>query len=131
MSKAQVMVELQRGYGDGYGIIQVDDAGKMVEATGRKATHYIDGSKIPDHLRAILSQPSVSLGGVVVPTSAIKRVIGPLDCEEAVTVRAKQMTGSWVNKAFVDMASVEELRDALSQGDSYKAMCELRTKYAA
>lgn len=98
----QVMVELHQGYGDGYGTVSVDDSGHPVIEPDTHATHYSDQgvpttAKIEDWKRKILAQQTVVLidGGVRVPVGAIKRVIGPLDCPEAVQVNFERETKNW------------------------------------
>lgn len=113
---AQIMVELHDGYGDGYGVVMADDAGEPTVEPGTHATHYSDhgqaAGRIEEWKRTVLAQPSVILvdGGVKVPTGAIKRVIGPLDCPEAVQVAFERETKNWGYEARKAEAAKRGLR---------------------
>jgi len=133
-----VMVQLARGYGDGYGIVNVTESGDVVATT--PTAHdgwYRDAggakvSRMEEWRRKLLSTPYVSLndGGVRVPSTAVVRV---LDQSEANRVRAKRYTKNWSDAAFVDAATDDELASAMSaEGEQnfYAAMSALRRKYA-
>lgn len=137
--KKVVMVELCRGYGDGYGVVEIDEHTIPVSTQSKPPKYYTDhgqptGCPIDEATRNFLSQPFVALrdGGVKVPSHAIRRIIGPLDCDEAVRVRAKRYTVNWNDRKFVDLATAEELRSAFGprEEDTYAAMVALKTKYA-
>lgn len=129
-----VMVELRSGYGDGYGIVAVAD-GEVAVNKAEKVTHYVDGTRMAAWTAAILSRPSVALidARVRVHPGAVKRVIGPLDCPEAVRVRAARFTRNWGDRAFIAKASDAELAAALA-GEDHAAVSgslgALRAKYA-
>ena len=133
---AKVMVELERGYGDGYGVVAVDDTEKVIVNPAREVPrHYRDGWPIAEWRRAILAQPSVDLidDGVRVPPGAIVRIIGPLDCPEAARIRARRYTKNWGDSAFVGLATDAEIVEAMCHDDepSTRAACRaLRAKYA-
>src|SRR5437667_5648284 len=135
-----LMVELQQGYGDGYGTVQAASDGAPVVEPGRKVTYYYDdGGKRTSRLiekwkREIFAQPSVALfEGVRVPASAVKRVIGPLDCPEACRVRMRRFTANWSDRGFVGMATDDGGVAAMQRDDfeaTYAACTALRARYA-
>jgi hypothetical protein len=134
MSMAKVMVELHAGYGDGFGVILVDDAGRVQINPARKVKRYADGSPMETWKQTILSAPSVDLvdGGVRVSPGAIKRIIGPLDCPEASRVRARRYTKNFRDNGFVSLASDEEIVAAMSHTSepaTHAAICTLQAKY--
>ncbi len=106
-----VMVELATGYGDGYAVVEADDAGTPV-VTGQKV------DLLDSHTR--------------VPAGAVRRIIGPPDCPEAVRVRARRYTRPWIESGFVALATDAELSAAMghaTEPDTYRAMTALRDRY--
>ncbi len=106
-----VMVELATGYGDGYAVVEADDAGAPIVA--RSKVDLLDS-----HTR--------------VPAGAVRRVVGPLDCPEAVRARARRYTRSWVDSDFVTRATDAELAAAMGHDNepaTYRAMAALRGQY--
>jgi hypothetical protein len=126
-----IMVELYQGYGDGYAEVRVADDGQPAVNPARRVKTYSDGSRMERWRQEVLSSPSIDLvdKGVRVPIGAIKRVIGPLDCPEAVRVRANRYTKNWHDRAFVALASDADLAHAMSlptEPEVYAAMSALR-----
>lgn len=128
-----VMAELHTGYGDGYGVIAVTDIDQPVTEPGSKATHYSDGGgKIEKWKRDLLAQPGVIVDGrVKVPTGAVKRIIGPLDCPEAVRVRIKRYLSNCYEAAnrLLSVATDEELLAVVQSNDWHGAIAPLWKKY--
>lgn len=123
-----LMVELHSGYGDGFGVVEVDADGKIETNPARK-----DGSPMDAWRQKILSASSIDLvdGGVRVPPGAVKRIIGPLDSPEAARVCARRFTKNWGDSRFVDFATGEELVAALASDDhATNALSALAVKYA-
>ena len=141
MSK-RVMVELQSGYSDGYGVACVDEDGRLlVNAAKNHDGYYRDegGNKVgrmEEWKRKALSSASVDLeSGVRVPTSAIASIIGPIDCPESARIRAKRYTAYWRGgNDFVAAATDEEIVAAMglaSEQEVHAAMRALRIRYSA
>ncbi len=106
-----VMIELATGYGDGYAVVEADDAGTPV-VTGQKV------DLLDNHTR--------------VPAGAVRRVIGPPDCPEAIRTRARRYTRPWADSDFVGRATDAELAAAMghaAEPDTYRAMTALRDRY--
>lgn len=115
---ANVMVELLGGYGDGYGVVSVDDAGRPKIEPNFTGNRYEDGGKIEAWRLAILRHSTHLLtdAGVKVPVGAIARVIGTMDCPEAVKVRVKRClrnATSGAREAVLASATHEEMVEAL------------------
>jgi hypothetical protein len=130
-AKEIVMVELSNST---FATAEAEN-GKLVVEAARKVTHYItpENTKIPmaDEVAARLSGRHIVLldAGVKVTPSDIKRIVGPLDCDEAVRIRARKYTTNWGDRAFVEIAAASDLRAALdlpTEGETYRAMCALR-----
>ena len=125
----QVMVELHNGYGDGFGVVAVDSAGVPIVNPGHAVKSYAGGEPMEQWRRAILSAPYIAVDGVRVPSSAIKRIVGPLECPEAIRIRAGRYTKNWRDRAFVSIASDEQLAMAMAgphESEIYDRMCNLR-----
>lgn len=120
-SKNEVMVELYPGYGDGFGIVRLAENGQPDINPARRVTHWTseDGTKIKMDAAtsAILSRASVTLidSGVRVDTGAIKRVIGPIECPEAIRVRATRYTKNWSDAGFISKATDDQLFSAMTR----------------
>lgn len=113
-SRQTVMVELVRGYGDGYGIVRRRNDGQFADLTG-------DTVLLRD-------------GGVRVPTGAIRKILGPLDCPAAIRVHAERYTRAWSDNRFVALASDGDLLHAMTRGSEpeiYDAMRTLRSSLAS
>lgn len=130
-----IMVELGRGYGDGYGVVEADDAGQPVVQPGRtiKGQTLTGDAEATAHARA-MSRPQVYLrdSNVLVPPGAIRRVIGPIDCAEAARVRVSRYAKNWGSRAFITAATDAEITAAASHAterETYAACCELQRRY--
>lgn len=135
-----VLLKLQNGYGDGYGIADANEDGRPVVEPGRDAKYYRDeaGNEIknmplPGAVRNLLAQPAVVLvdgpAPVKVPTNAVIRVIGPLDCDEAVRVRFRRSLNYCDgHKEILERASMDEMRALMQapQADYLNAFLALR-----
>lgn len=129
----KIMVELASGYGDGYGVVAADN-GQLVINPARSVTRYADGSPMEPWKQKLLSSTSVDLidGGVRVPPGAVVRIIGPLDCPEAVRIRVRRFVRNWPDQRFVALATDQELADALAADDGHAihaALCALESRY--
>ncbi len=130
-----VMVELAKGYGDEYAVVEADDAGAPIVTRRVVGPCYTDTRvPIPERDRAIMAAPGVDLldSHTRVPAGAVRRVIGPLNCPEAVRVRARRYTRNWTNSDFVALATDAELAAAMGHATepiAYRAMTELRDQY--
>jgi hypothetical protein len=122
-----LMVQLAGGT---YGVTESEN-GKPKRTAARKVTHYTNGQKMAPDVAARLSGQHVILvdAGVKVAPGDIIRVVGTVDCDEAVRIRAAKYTRNWTRNQFVETASVDALRAALAkptEPEVYAAMCAIR-----
>lgn len=112
---AEVFVELARGYGSGYGVVIVGDDGSIPVVNDKCDGWYKDEkgervSRMPRDVQALLSSPRVQVNGVMVPSGAITRVIGPLDCPEAKRIRLRLRQRNRSNPLSRD--AIDQMTDA-------------------
>ena len=105
--------------------------GKPKLTKSRKVTHYANGKRMPAGVSARLSGQHVVLVGsrVQVSPGDIVRIVGPLDCDEAVRIRARAYTQNWLDNQFVESAPADDLRAALANPTEplvHAAMCAIR-----
>lgn len=98
--KTQVMmVELARGYGDGYALVEYR-GGKPVIHPRTKGPYATQPAGI-----------ELLDSGVRVAGAPIVRVIGPSGSTEATRIKMKLFTKNWSDGAFADRASDEEVAE--------------------
>lgn len=97
----EVLVELRTGYGDGYGVVRINDAGAPVVTNGK--VRLLDGM-------------------VSVPAGAIVRVIGPVDSPDGLRVRVKRMHNiDLADRAAIGKSTDAELQDAFASPETFNS----------